>query len=106
MLAHLFCNIPVSECSGGANGTESVASYPDSAYQIWSHGSRGKLGKLEWYLGLSNIYWSLYITISMLGMGNISILSYIVILKAHDNRIMVVLQLSSYRLRIISGAFA
>ena len=43
---------------------------------------------------------------SYLGMGNISILSYIVILRAHDNRIVVVLQLSSYRLHMISGAFA
>ena len=41
-----------------------------------------------------------------LGMGNILILSYIVILRAHDNHIVVVLQLSSYRLHIISGAFA
>jgi len=40
------------------------------------------------------------------GMGNISILSYIMILRAHDNCIAVVLQLSSYRLHIISGAFA
>ena len=39
-------------------------------------------------------------------MDNISILSYIVILRAHDNRIVVVLQLSSYHLHIISGAFA
>jgi len=39
-------------------------------------------------------------------MVNISILSYIVILRTHDNRIMVVLQLSSYRLHIISGAFS
>jgi len=39
-------------------------------------------------------------------MGNISILSYIVILRAHDNRIVVILQLSSYRLHIISSAFA
>jgi len=38
-------------------------------------------------------------------MGNIFILSYIVILRAHNNRIMVVLQLSSYHLHIISGAF-
>jgi len=38
-------------------------------------------------------------------MGNISILSYTMILRAHDNRIVVVLQLSSYRLHIISGAF-
>ena len=40
-------------------------------------------------------------------MGNIpvSVLSYIVILRAHDNYIMVVLQLSSYRLHIIGGAF-
>jgi len=37
-------------------------------------------------------------------MGNISILSYIVILRAHDSHIMVVLQLSSYHLHIISGA--
>ena len=36
------------------------------------------------------------------GMGNISILSYIVILRAHDNRIVVISQLSSYRLHIIS----
>ena len=43
---------------------------------------------------------------SRVGMGNISILSYIVILRAHDNCIVVVLQLSSYRLHIISGAFA
>ena len=43
--------------------------------------------------------------VSSLGMGNISILSYIVILRAHDNRIVVVLQLSSYRLHITSGAF-
>ena len=41
----------------------------------------------------------------LVGMGNISILSYIVILRAHDNRIVVVLQLLSYRLHIISGAF-
>jgi len=39
-------------------------------------------------------------------MGNISILSYIMILRAHDNRIVVVLQSSSYRRHIISGAFA
>jgi len=38
-------------------------------------------------------------------MGIISILLYIVALIAHDNRIVVVLQLSSYRLHIISGAF-
>jgi len=38
-------------------------------------------------------------------MGNISILSYIMISRAHDNRIVVVLQLSSYHLHIISGAF-
>ena len=37
---------------------------------------------------------------SVLGMGNISILLYIVILRAHDSRIVVVLQLSSYRLHI------
>ena len=36
----------------------------------------------------------------------ISILSYIVILRAYDNRIMVVLQLLSYRLHIICDAFA
>ena len=42
---------------------------------------------------------------TLLGMGNISILSYIVILRAHDNRIVAVLQLSSYHLHIISGAF-
>ena len=41
-----------------------------------------------------------------IGMGNISILSYIVILRAHDNHIVVVLQLSPHRLHIISGAFA
>jgi len=41
-----------------------------------------------------------------IGMGNISILSYIVILTAHDSRIVVVIQLSPYRLHIISGAFA
>ena len=38
-----------------------------------------------------------------LGVGNISLLSYIVILRAHDNRIVVVLKLSSYRVHIISG---
>ena len=38
-------------------------------------------------------------------MGNISILLYIVILRAHDNRIMVVLQISSYRFHIISSGF-
>ena len=37
------------------------------------------------------------------GVGNISSLSYIVILRAHDNRIVVVLKLSSYRVHIISG---
>ena len=37
------------------------------------------------------------------GVGNISLLSYIVILRAHDNRIVVVLKLSSYRVHIISG---
>ena len=37
--------------------------------------------------------------------GDEAILSYIVILRAHDNHIVVVLQLSSYRLHIISGAF-
>jgi len=42
---------------------------------------------------------------NLVGMGNILILLYIVILGAHDNRIVVVLQLSSYRLHIISGAF-
>ena len=36
------------------------------------------------------------------GVGNISLLSYIVILRAHDNRIVVVLKLSSYRVHIIS----
>jgi len=46
------------------------------------------------------------LTQNPLGMGNISILSNIVILRAHDNCIVVVLQLSSYRLHIISGAFA
>jgi len=40
-----------------------------------------------------------------LGMGNILILLYIVILRVHDNCIVVVLQLSSYHLHIISGAF-
>ena len=40
---------------------------------------------------------------SALGVGNISLLSYIVILRAHDNRIVVVLKLSSYRVHIISG---
>ena len=40
---------------------------------------------------------------SLLGVGNISLLSYIVILRAHDNRIVVVLKLSSYRVHIISG---
>jgi len=30
---------------------------------------------------------------------------YIMILRAHDNRIVVILQLSSYHLHIISGAF-
>jgi len=40
-------------------------------------------------------------------MGNISMLSYIIIIwKACDNRIVVVSQLSSYRHDIISGAFA
>ena len=39
------------------------------------------------------------------GMGNILMLLYIVILRAHDNRIVVVLQLSSYRPHIISGAY-
>ena len=38
-----------------------------------------------------------------IGVGNISLLSYIVILRAHDNRIVVVLKLSSYRVHIISG---
>jgi len=38
-------------------------------------------------------------------MGNISILLYIVILRAHDNHIVVVLQISSYHLHIISGGF-
>ena len=38
-----------------------------------------------------------------LGVGNISLLSYIVILRAHDNRIVVVLKLSLYRVHIISG---
>jgi len=49
-----------------------------------------------------------YLTIlpSHLGMGDTLILSYIVILRAHDNRIMVILQLLSYCLHIISGAFA
>ena len=44
---------------------------------------------------------------SVLGMGNISILPYniIVILTAHDNRIVVVLQLLSYHFCIISGTF-
>ena len=37
------------------------------------------------------------------GVGNISLLSYIVILRAHDNHIVVVLKLSSYRVHIISG---
>ena len=37
------------------------------------------------------------------GVGNISLLSYIVILRAHDNRIVVVIKLSSYRVHIISG---
>ena len=37
------------------------------------------------------------------GVGNISLLSYIVILRAHDNCIVVVLKLSSYRVHIISG---
>ena len=40
---------------------------------------------------------------SEVGVGNISLLSYIVILRAHDNRIVVVLKLSSYRVHIISG---
>ena len=39
----------------------------------------------------------------MVGVGNISLLSYIVILRAHDNRIVVVLKLSPYRVHIISG---
>ena len=39
------------------------------------------------------------------GMGNISILSYIVILRPCNNRIVVVLKLSSYCLHIISGVF-
>ena len=43
--------------------------------------------------------------VCQVGMGNISILSYIVILRAHDNHIVVVLQLSSYHLYLISGAF-
>jgi len=38
-------------------------------------------------------------------MGNISILLYIVILRAHDNHIMVVLQILSYCLHIISDGF-
>ena len=42
-------------------------------------------------------------TVGGLGVGNISLLSYIVILRAHDNRIVVVLKLSSYRVHIISG---
>ena len=37
--------------------------------------------------------------------GQYTILSYIVILKAHNNHIVVVLQLSSYRLHIIGSAF-
>jgi len=40
-----------------------------------------------------------------IGMGNISMLLYIVILRAHNNHIVVVLQLLSYHLHIISGAF-
>jgi len=38
-------------------------------------------------------------------MGNISILSYIMILSAHDNCIVVLLQLLPYRLHIIGSAF-
>jgi len=52
------------------------------------------------YMHFSTWYWP-----HILGMGNISILSYIVILRAHDKHIVVFLQLSSYRLHIISGAF-
>ena len=40
---------------------------------------------------------------SSLGVGNISLLSYIVILRAHNNRIVVVFKLSSYRVHTISG---
>ena len=43
-----------------------------------------------------------FFTYSCVGMGNIP---YIMMLRAQDNRIVVVLQLSSYRLHIISGAF-
>ena len=39
----------------------------------------------------------------LLGVGNISLLSYIVILRAHNNRIVVVFKLSSYRVHTISG---
>ena len=48
-----------------------------------------------------------FMTVSVLGMGNISILPYniIVILTAHDNRIVVVLQLLSYHFCIIIGTF-
>ena len=48
------------------------------------------------------VYMNVCVCVCVLGVGNI-ILSYIVILRAHDNRIVVVLKLSSYRVHIISG---
>ena len=55
---------------------------------------------LEWALNTSFSFQRAY---HILGMGNISILSYIVILRAHNNHIVVVLQLLSCCLHIISG---
>ena len=48
-------------------------------------------------------YVMIYYLYHDLGVGNILLLSYIVILRAHNNRIVVVLKLSSYRVHIISG---
>jgi len=63
-------------------------------FLIWKFGGleENRLIKFGW------LYW-------VTGCYGWAILSYIVILRAHDNRIVMVLQLSSYRLYIISGAF-
>ena len=52
---------------------------------------------------MSQTVYFLYCVALQVGVGNISLLLYIVILRAHDNRIVVVLKLSLYRVHIISG---
>ena len=103
----IFLLITLTHVASMLSHYRQVAALADSLYRISANGTISSVhnrgGCLQqWPLWIVELFLTASTSV---GMGNISILSYIVILRAHDNRIVVVLQLLSYRLHNISGAF-